>query len=563
MAFVDEPRLVDNFVSRRGKSVAGGMRTVDLLSKWETTGVAEDTNQVNKYQRGLAKDFTPDKPWLASDEQFNGGIDPATGQSRRGGSFSRSQLNRRFGGARVNTDPYLPDGTFLDYEFLDNKDDFVNHGKRFEKNYTAGGQGVSRQNGDVNWDEYNRQRAYRAKYVKYYNDGDYSTVEHGVNPVKMAENLHKARFTGLKKLKVFRASKDGRKAGMMPFFERNGERVYYNTDQSYREEKSQRNYRRLAPGDAANAQDYVDNDQDATEGRYSRDNPTYSTPQDVSRAQRVSHASERIMQAFKDPEVRRSMAIISSTLNNSDAVANTQRTTEGFTATNRKLGVYEFGGGVESQNAVESRIYEVVRALQSEISSRKTANFSGHNVQMGNTFIDTKIHEYLGLANRKLGPQEITINLKDAVLDTSLKPGSEVMEWARSNNKSMHIDSLNTDANRRAAKIAHYRDDSRQAMNFKNVHPQTRNSLPSIDGESYGADSSVAIEYKSAARLYDGLKAAFTSEDMEFTEGMTDTQKRSTAHGRGRTRLSALETHHENREHDNGHLNEIGHNTRN
>jgi hypothetical protein len=68
----DPERLIDNYVGRRGKSSAGGMPSWALLSKWEQTGIAEDVNQVNKFQRNIAKDFTPDKPWLESDQQFNG-----------------------------------------------------------------------------------------------------------------------------------------------------------------------------------------------------------------------------------------------------------------------------------------------------------------------------------------------------------------------------------------------------------------------------------------------------------------------------------------------------------
>lgn len=554
----DPERLIDNYVGRRGKSGAGGMPSWALLSKWEQTGIAEDVNQVNKFQRSIAKDFTPDKPWLESDQQFNGGIDPETGQSRRGGSFSRTQLNRRFGGARVNTDPYLPDGTFLDWEFMNNSDNYKDNKKRFEKNYTSGGQGVARQSGDVNWNEYNRQRAYRAKYIKYYNDADNSTVEHGVNPVKMAENLYKVRFTGLKKLKVFKSSKEGRKPGITPFFERNGEKAYHNIDQQYREEKQHKNYKQWSPDDPNGGRDYVDTDQDATEGHLGRDNPTYSSVQDTARAQYVAHTSERIRQAFQDPGVKRSLSIIANTLNNAEAVNSTQRETEGFTSTNRKLGVQDFNGGVQSQNAIESRVYEVVRALQSEINSRKTASFSGYNNQMGNTFIDTKIHEYLGVANRKLGPQEITLNLKEAALDNGLKPGSEVMDLSASNNKNMSFNSINNHSAQQSAKIAHYRDNSHQTINFSNVHPQVRNSISSINGESYGGNSSNTIAYKNSHPLYEGLKRAYTSEDMEFTEGVVDTQKRSNARGKGHTRRLALETHEENREYDDGNMKEIG-----
>lgn len=553
----DSETLDDNYVGRRGKSTAGGMPGWALLSKWEQTGVFEDTNQMREYHRSQLKDFSCEQPWLESDAQVNGGIDPNTGQSRAGGRRSRGLLNLRFGGALNNTSPYLPDGTFLDYEFLENRDEYKSNGKKFEKNYTAGKAGVSR-SGGPNWAEYNRQRNYRGKYVKYYNDGDYSTVEHGLNPVTAQENVRKAKFSGLKKLQRTGRTVDGRKPGKNPFFTREGEKLYHNIDQRHHEEKIGNNYKQHNTN--APTQDYTDHDQIINDGHYGKDNPTAGLYGDIEKAQRQTHASERIMQAFNDSGVKRSLAYILSTLNNAQSVNGTQRETEGFTNSQRRTGNNTFNGGSEIQmNAVESRAYEIARALGNEISNRKLGvqNYGNNgNIQM-NTLIDTKIHEYMGIANRKLGPQEITLNLKESAIKTNLQPGGEVMDFTSSNKKSM----ADTDIYRSQlnAKIAHYRDDSRAAMNFSNIHPQISCTANMVDGEDYGLNSTNTINYKGTKPLYDGLKAAYFSEDMDFQEGAVDTARRSSAKGRGQARRSAKTTHDEN---DND-MNEVGHNQRN
>lgn len=558
----DQEVLADNYVGRRGKSVAGGMPSGALLAKWEQTGIGEDVNQMRNYHRSQIKDRSCEKPWLEADEAFNGGIDPVTGQSRAGGSFSRSQLNRRFGGsgARNNTSPNLPDGTFLDWEFLDNKDTYIKQKDKFGKNYTAGKAGVSRQSGDVNWEEYNRQRNFRGKYVKFYKDDDYSTVEHGIGQVKMAENIHKARFEGARKLKVFRASMEGRRSGANPLYERGGEKNYHDIDQDYREERQHTNYSAYTADDD-NIQNHVDYDQDSTDGHLGRDNSTSAPLMDTEKAVYAAQTTERIQQAFRDVNVQKSLAIVINTLNNRSH--GTQRDTEGYTVTNRKLGAQQFQGGADIQmNAVESRAYEIARVLQKEITNRKTAAAFTNENRIGNTFAETKIHEYLSLANRKLGPQEITLNMKEASLNTGLQPGAEVMDLSNTTKRTM-ANITDLPRSQLNAKIAHYRDDSRATVNFSSIAPQIRNSLINIDGEEYGANSNDSVHRKNIYNHYDGLKAAYTSEDMEFHEGVTDTAHRSTARGKGKTRRLTDNTHQENRNHDIGNMNDIGHNQKN
>lgn len=562
----DREQLRDNYTGWRGRSVSGGMPSWALLSKWEQTGVSEDINQMRNYHRSELRDFSCEKPWLEADMQVNGGIDPYTGQSRSGGTRSRGMLNLRFGGARNNTSPYLPDGVNLDFEFLDNKDHYVPHNNKYEKNYTAGKAGVSRGNGP-NWEEYNRQRKYRGKYIKYYNDGDYSTVEHGITPAKMQENLMKARFTGLNKLKRTGRVLDGRKSGKMPFYERNGEKIYHAIDQKVREENIHRNYKQWTDDvRPSQNQQFIDQDQDHHDGHYGRDNAQFNGHVEVDKAQRSALASGRVMRAFKDNNVQKSLHYILNTLNNADGVSGTQRATEGFVNAQRKLGVSQFNPGAETQlNSIESRAYEIARVLQGEINARKlgVAKFTPGTETQLNSIVDNKIAEYMAITNRKLGPLEVTLNLKEASLQTGLQPGAEVMDFMNSNKRSMAIDVLDLPRSQLNSKIAHYRDDSRATMNFSSVNPKLTCNLQNVNGEDYGAGSDDTILYKSSQPLYNGLKTAYHSDDMSFQEEAVDKACRSTAKGKGQTRRSALSTHREDRRDDDGNMNEIGYDMRN
>jgi hypothetical protein len=74
----------------------------DYLDKIAVTSMYEDPDQIESYQRQLLKDRSPDPYLFESD-------------APRVNNQSAALLNLRYGGARNNVDPYLPDGTFLEF----------------------------------------------------------------------------------------------------------------------------------------------------------------------------------------------------------------------------------------------------------------------------------------------------------------------------------------------------------------------------------------------------------------------------------------------------------------
>lgn len=139
----------------------GGIPYDLMLRTMEQTPIYEDENQVEDYMRRQMKDYRPDAPFLASDA-------PRDPNDRGGGNHSVERMNLRHGGARSLEDPYLPDGSFLDWEFTDKDPRGIATDPDMRKHY--------------------EQQMARAAFIKFYDDNDYSVPETGVNPVQMVAN---------------------------------------------------------------------------------------------------------------------------------------------------------------------------------------------------------------------------------------------------------------------------------------------------------------------------------------------------------------------------------------
>lgn len=171
--------------------LSGGIPDEQIYEKFygqTDTQEGDFDDMLDNDRRKVLKDLRPDEPWLESDAPRNGGYDPNTGESRQGGSMSRGQLSLRHNGKRHEASPYIPD-QFLDHEFMvpDTR-----------KNAA-----------EPDFDEYNRQRRARGKFVKFYNDDDLSVPESGINPDQMVRNIRQGAFEGGRgRLKIFSTSRD-------------------------------------------------------------------------------------------------------------------------------------------------------------------------------------------------------------------------------------------------------------------------------------------------------------------------------------------------------------------
>lgn len=159
----------------------GNMPISAYLKKMEQTCVYEDPNQLYNYYRESLKDLRPDKPLFESD------------QTRRDNK-SEDRLNLRHAGAFGSTeDPYLPDGTFLDYD-----------GLQSDVRGTAL---------DPDMKQHRIQQEARGKFIKQGNDEDNSIPSAGWNPTHVLRDKT-AQFYPLKnRLKIFDESFNSMSAG--------------------------------------------------------------------------------------------------------------------------------------------------------------------------------------------------------------------------------------------------------------------------------------------------------------------------------------------------------------
>jgi hypothetical protein len=129
------------------------------LRKIETTNEYLDPSEVNNYMRNQLSDFRPDAPTFASDL-------PRSANDLGGGTHGRERLNLLHSGARSTEEPYLPEGSFIDHEFLERD-------PRGTENLP-------------NFAEHKRQRVERGVFLKKHNDDDYTITETGINPNTMS-----------------------------------------------------------------------------------------------------------------------------------------------------------------------------------------------------------------------------------------------------------------------------------------------------------------------------------------------------------------------------------------
>jgi hypothetical protein len=152
------------------------------LRKIQQTPYQEDPDQIEKHIRDLLIDFRQDDPWLASDL-------PRDPNDRGSGPHSTQFLNlRHFGVFGDESDPYLPDGTFTDHEFMERDP-----------------RGIAT---DPDMRKHMEQQYARSAFIKFTNDNDWSVPETGINPVNMVENIKSGMYPFKDRYKNFDESMD-------------------------------------------------------------------------------------------------------------------------------------------------------------------------------------------------------------------------------------------------------------------------------------------------------------------------------------------------------------------
>ena len=168
-------------MSRHSIVGSGSSMPEDMyLKKYEQTCIYEDPEQMENHFRKTLKDMRCSETFFESD-------------APRRDNYSRDFLNLRHSGRRTTTEPYLPEGTFLDYEFT-----------------IKDPRGIATQPDMM---QYRKQQEARGRFIKHGNDEDNSVVSSGWNPSQVVKDI-KSQFYNLKnRMKIFDESMNSRHNG--------------------------------------------------------------------------------------------------------------------------------------------------------------------------------------------------------------------------------------------------------------------------------------------------------------------------------------------------------------
>lgn len=156
---------------------SGSLMPDDMIPrKYEQTCIYEDPGLIHNYQRNILKKTGTEKPFLESD------------QTRRR-TDSRGFLALRECGKRSRREPWLPDGTFLDHQFLTKDPRSLMPGPDFQK--------------------LNDQRWARARFLNFKNDADHSIPEQGIHPENYRRMIREGQHDLKKRLRIFDTSELG------------------------------------------------------------------------------------------------------------------------------------------------------------------------------------------------------------------------------------------------------------------------------------------------------------------------------------------------------------------
>ncbi len=168
-------------MSRNTLRQPGLIPTDEYLRKIEENNIPEDPDAYEKYIRQQLVDFRPDAPFFESDQ-------PRDPSDRGSGNGSKERLSLRYEGTRSGVSPDLPDGTFLDHEFMERDP----RGTQNMPDFAAA----------------RKQREARGRFIKFSNDNDFSVPETGINPVKMVSLIRGAQKQFKDRFQNFEESMD-------------------------------------------------------------------------------------------------------------------------------------------------------------------------------------------------------------------------------------------------------------------------------------------------------------------------------------------------------------------
>lgn len=161
---------------------AGAMPFETFLQKQEQTPMFEDPESFHEFSRGLLKDFRPEAPFFAHEAPLEN-------------NMAEQRLNFQYGDGWSEKKPDLPDGTFLDFEFL----------QQDPRGHTT----------DINFGGYLKERGIRYSLIPKTSD-DSPTIHEGPIGTPLYQNMRdQANDRFRQQYKNFETSRDGWTGGRL------------------------------------------------------------------------------------------------------------------------------------------------------------------------------------------------------------------------------------------------------------------------------------------------------------------------------------------------------------
>lgn len=463
-----------------------------ILSKYETTCIPESAEQLNYHLRSILRNNKPDAPYMESDAPFNGGFDPRTGEMRQGGSYSRSFLSRRDTGNRSRTEPFLPDGTFLDWHGLEKDPRSIMT--------------------DPDMQQYVKQEWARGRFIKFYDDSDMSVPESGIAPDHYAQMIRGSQRWAQDRMKWFDTSKDNWTTKRAGYINMNQNRKVQVTVDGEVLNLSDATY-----FNKSNNSDLLTNmtkigwrvttDDTFKVGKYGRVNPISNIKdQDWYKNMRKGTFSERMPTSFQDQNVTKSLKIVMEGIlrerrNRQDAIGPLPwRSEYGLKNFKQNLNAANYRGGKVGYQSVEDRAAEIVRLLQDSYVKRKDAVLAlpaKPDSRTGLSWISPAIVNFMENSQRKIGPLEVKMQLKDAAIMAGSRGAIYLSDKDMGVKMQASPDDFRPTESMWKSKLFHPTDPSLVVANYMSIAPITNQPLQNLtSGESYAKNSTMQQNYK-------------------------------------------------------------------
>lgn len=455
------------------------------LAKLERSQIYEPRGQLDIDRRTILMDRTPDEPLFESDF-------PSERQYSKQALGLRSDMTRGKPGLRV----YLPEGTFLDHEFMERETRDQGDNPDF-KNFTV-------------------HSRVRAGGHRFGTDEPLATNEQELAGMKLIRQRAQSMKDARGRLKVFSTSKDGMAAGrsmvMTPdsrprHHTHDGTLVDSNTSQIYKDATGLIDARTHVSWLTEQDADF----KVAKYGQISR----LAKRQDFVAARHITEDAKKAPEHM-DQRTKLSLAIdLAALMRSKESFFSPIQESQPMGVSDQqkasKLSKVFSEGGFDTRTE-ESRAYEIIRAIEGKVLRR---NGQQHFLDKGRSRIGRSdlqliITEHATQANRKLGQQEDQIKIRTNVTESGVREDLDMQEGARKQAKF-------ADGNQHfhSGAIAHFKEEEKHVANYKHLKPKDSTQRFDTQQTADDTESHLTKHYRIQNPLYEGLKTGYFEQDQQ------------------------------------------------